>query len=148
MPPGGNSKVKEPCPLPCLASNKLISIFNILNHEFVYYMWIRFAIWIYLLWPWWFVFNNCTPRRITTSHFISLRSRKWLDRWHYLLHVPKVELIVNPSDEVIPRLRSDYGIERLDFVFMDHWKKCYSPDLQVTIKCHTKQGFSSVNEKT
>lgn len=54
---------------------------------------------------------------------------------------------MNPSDEVIPRLRSDYGIERLDFVFMDHWKKCYSPDLQVTIKCHTKQGFSSVNEK-
>jgi len=43
-----------------------------------------------------------------------------------------VELIVNPSDEVIPRLRADYGLERLDFVFMDHWKKCYLPDLQVT----------------
>uniref|UniRef100_A0A3Q1HPP5 catechol O-methyltransferase n=2 Tax=Anabas testudineus TaxID=64144 RepID=A0A3Q1HPP5_ANATE len=42
-----------------------------------------------------------------------------------------VELIVNPSDEVIPRLRSDYGLERLDFVFMDHWKKCYLPDLQL-----------------
>ncbi|MEQ2174639.1 hypothetical protein GOODEAATRI_009896 [Goodea atripinnis] len=42
-----------------------------------------------------------------------------------------VELIVNPSDEVIPRLRSDYNLERLDFVFMDHWKKCYLPDLQV-----------------
>ncbi|KAM3875457.1 transmembrane O-methyltransferase homolog [Diretmus argenteus] len=42
-----------------------------------------------------------------------------------------VELIVNPSDEVIPRLRSDYGLERLDFVFMDHWKKCYLPDLQM-----------------
>ncbi|MEQ2288390.1 hypothetical protein AMECASPLE_022081 [Ameca splendens] len=41
-----------------------------------------------------------------------------------------VELIVNPSDEVIPRLRSDYNLERLDFVFMDHWKKCYLPDLQ------------------
>uniref|UniRef100_A0A8C9XV91 catechol O-methyltransferase n=1 Tax=Sander lucioperca TaxID=283035 RepID=A0A8C9XV91_SANLU len=40
-------------------------------------------------------------------------------------------LIVNPSDEVIPLLRSDYGLERLDFVFMDHWKKCYLPDLQM-----------------
>uniref|UniRef100_A0A8C7DZ08 catechol O-methyltransferase n=1 Tax=Oncorhynchus kisutch TaxID=8019 RepID=A0A8C7DZ08_ONCKI len=36
----------------------------------------------------------------------------------------------DPSDEVIPRLRADYGLERLDFVFMDHWKKCYRPDLQ------------------
>ncbi|XP_008299911.1 transmembrane O-methyltransferase homolog [Stegastes partitus] len=42
-----------------------------------------------------------------------------------------VELIVNPSDEVIPCLRSDYNLERLDFVFMDHWKKCYLPDLQM-----------------
>uniref|UniRef100_A0A8C3G3M2 catechol O-methyltransferase n=1 Tax=Cyclopterus lumpus TaxID=8103 RepID=A0A8C3G3M2_CYCLU len=46
-------------------------------------------------------------------------------------YVLQVELIVNPSDEVIPRLRSDYGLERLDFVFMDHWKKCYLPDLQM-----------------
>lgn len=39
---------------------------------------------------------------------------------------------MNPSDEVIPKLHSEYGLERLDFVFMDHWKKCYAPDLQVT----------------
>lgn len=49
-----------------------------------------------------------------------------------MLGVGQVELIVNPSDEVIPKLRSQYGLERLDFVFMDHWKKCYAPDLQVT----------------
>lgn len=49
----------------------------------------------------------------------------------FMLCVLKVELIVNPSDEVIPRLRCDYGLERLDFVFMDHWKKSYCPDLQV-----------------
>ncbi|KAI1893954.1 hypothetical protein AGOR_G00128970 [Albula goreensis] len=42
-----------------------------------------------------------------------------------------VELIVSPSDEVIPRLREDFGVERLDFVFMDHWKRCYLPDLQL-----------------
>lgn len=45
--------------------------------------------------------------------------------------VLQVELIVNPSDEVIPKLRTEFGLERLDFVFMDHWKKCYAPDLQV-----------------
>lgn len=50
----------------------------------------------------------------------------------FLLCVRQVELIVNPSDEVIPKLQSEYGLERLDFVFMDHWKKCYAPDLQVT----------------
>uniref|UniRef100_A0A665U5F1 catechol O-methyltransferase n=1 Tax=Echeneis naucrates TaxID=173247 RepID=A0A665U5F1_ECHNA len=49
----------------------------------------------------------------------------------YYTFVHKVELIVNPSDEVIPRLRADYGLERLDFVFMDHWKKSYCPDLQL-----------------
>ncbi|KAI4893240.1 hypothetical protein NFI96_018478 [Prochilodus magdalenae] len=42
-----------------------------------------------------------------------------------------VELIVRPSDELIARLREDYGVERLDFVFMDHWKRCYLPDLQM-----------------
>lgn len=42
----------------------------------------------------------------------------------------QVELINKPSDEVIPKLREDYGIEHLDFVFMDHWKRCYLPDLQ------------------
>uniref|UniRef100_A0A8C5C491 catechol O-methyltransferase n=1 Tax=Gadus morhua TaxID=8049 RepID=A0A8C5C491_GADMO len=43
----------------------------------------------------------------------------------------EVELIVCPSDEVIPRLRADFDLEKLDFVFMDHWKKCYLPDLQM-----------------
>ena len=45
----------------------------------------------------------------------------------------QVELIVCPSDEVIPRLRADFDLEKLDFVFMDHWKKCYLPDLQVRL---------------
>uniref|UniRef100_A0A8C6NKU1 catechol O-methyltransferase n=1 Tax=Nothobranchius furzeri TaxID=105023 RepID=A0A8C6NKU1_NOTFU len=44
-------------------------------------------------------------------------------------------LIVKPSDEVIPQMRSNYGLERLDFVFMDHWKKCYLPDLQLLEEC-------------
>lgn len=49
-----------------------------------------------------------------------------------MLWILQVELIVKPSDEVIPQLRSEHNLERLDFVFMDHWKKCYLPDLQVT----------------
>lgn len=56
--------------------------------------------------------------------------------------VPQVELIVNPSDDVIPKLRAEFGLERLDFVFMDHWKKCYAPDLQVTM--HSREISSEV----
>lgn len=52
------------------------------------------------------------------------------DLWPVTLSPLQVELIKRPSDEVIPRLREDFGIERLDFVFMDHWKRCYLPDLQ------------------
>lgn len=67
------------------------------------------------------------------------------------MFVLQVELIVNPSDEVIPKLHSEYGLERLDFVFMDHWKKCYAPDLQVTrvgkkmiVKFYKKCSFNQI----
>lgn len=59
-----------------------------------------------------------------------------------MLCAPQVELIVSPSDEVIPQLRSNYGLEKLDFVFMDHWKKCYAPDLQVTKTNHQKGHYN------
>ncbi|NXS76206.1 TOMT methyltransferase, partial [Pandion haliaetus] len=42
-----------------------------------------------------------------------------------------VELIVGPSEEVIPRLREKHGLLKADFVFMDHWKRCYLRDLQL-----------------
>ncbi|MBN3304213.1 TOMT methyltransferase, partial [Amia calva] len=42
-----------------------------------------------------------------------------------------LELIVGTSEEVITKMREQYGVERLDFVFMDHWKRCYLPDLQL-----------------
>lgn len=38
----------------------------------------------------------------------------------------QVELIVGPSEEVIPQLRARHGLHNVDFVFMDHWKRCYS----------------------
>ena len=40
-------------------------------------------------------------------------------------------LCVGASDAVIGRLRDDLGVERVDLVFMDHWKRCYLPDLQL-----------------
>ncbi|XP_029457558.1 transmembrane O-methyltransferase homolog [Rhinatrema bivittatum] len=42
-----------------------------------------------------------------------------------------VELIVGPSDEVIPQLKEKHGVQKLDFVFMDHWKRSYLRDLQL-----------------
>ncbi|XP_027744077.1 transmembrane O-methyltransferase homolog [Empidonax traillii] len=42
-----------------------------------------------------------------------------------------VELIVGPSEEVIPQLREKHGMMKADFVFMDHWKRCYLRDLRL-----------------
>ncbi|NXY90866.1 TOMT methyltransferase, partial [Alcedo cyanopectus] len=42
-----------------------------------------------------------------------------------------VELIVGSSEEVIPRLREKHGLSKADFVFMDHWKRCYLRDLRL-----------------
>lgn len=35
-----------------------------------------------------------------------------------------MELIVGPSEEVIPHLREKHGLMKADLVFMDHWKRC------------------------
>lgn len=43
----------------------------------------------------------------------------------------QVELIVGPSEEVIPRLREKHSLMNANFVFMDHWKRCYLRDLQL-----------------
>uniref|UniRef100_A0A8B9UM76 catechol O-methyltransferase n=1 Tax=Anas zonorhyncha TaxID=75864 RepID=A0A8B9UM76_9AVES len=40
-------------------------------------------------------------------------------------------LIVGPSAEVIPRLRERHGLQRAQFVFMAHWKRCYLRDLRL-----------------
>ncbi|KAG6927838.1 transmembrane O-methyltransferase -like protein, partial [Chelydra serpentina] len=43
----------------------------------------------------------------------------------------QVELIVGASEEVIPQLKEKHGLLKADFVFMDHWKRCYLRDLQL-----------------
>ncbi|XP_066475490.1 transmembrane O-methyltransferase homolog [Tiliqua scincoides] len=42
-----------------------------------------------------------------------------------------VELIIGSSEEVIPLLKEKHGLFQADFVFMDHWKRCYLRDLQL-----------------
>uniref|UniRef100_A0A8D0HPF6 catechol O-methyltransferase n=1 Tax=Sphenodon punctatus TaxID=8508 RepID=A0A8D0HPF6_SPHPU len=42
-----------------------------------------------------------------------------------------VELIVGPSEDVIPELKEKHGLQQVAFVFMDHWKRCYLRDLQL-----------------
>ncbi|XP_026649370.1 transmembrane O-methyltransferase [Zonotrichia albicollis] len=43
----------------------------------------------------------------------------------------QVELIVGPSEEVIPHLREKHGLVNANFVFMDHWKRSYLRDLRL-----------------
>lgn len=43
----------------------------------------------------------------------------------------QVELIVGPSEEVIPRLREKHGLVNANLVFMDHWKRSYLRDLRL-----------------
>ncbi|XP_039248192.2 catechol O-methyltransferase A-like [Styela clava] len=46
----------------------------------------------------------------------------------------KICIIVGTSDEVIPTLKAKHGIDKLDFVFIDHMKALYKPDLISLIK--------------
>ncbi|XP_061300262.1 transmembrane O-methyltransferase homolog [Pezoporus flaviventris] len=42
-----------------------------------------------------------------------------------------VELIVGPSEEVIPQLRARHGLDAADFILMEHGKRCYERDLRL-----------------
>lgn len=41
----------------------------------------------------------------------------------------KVSVIVGPSSAIIPNLKAEYGINKLDFIFIDHLKTLYKPDM-------------------
>uniref|UniRef100_A0A672UZW2 Transmembrane O-methyltransferase n=1 Tax=Strigops habroptila TaxID=2489341 RepID=A0A672UZW2_STRHB len=43
----------------------------------------------------------------------------------------QVELIVGPSEEVIPQLRARHGLDAADFILMGHGKRCYERDLRL-----------------
>lgn len=41
----------------------------------------------------------------------------------------KIRIIVGQSSDVIPELSKKFQIFHLDFLFIDHWKSCYKPDI-------------------
>ncbi|XP_041037415.1 catechol O-methyltransferase A isoform X2 [Carcharodon carcharias] len=43
----------------------------------------------------------------------------------------QVELLVGSSWDLIPELRKKFDIEKLDFVFLDHWKESYTHDTKL-----------------
>ncbi|XP_078063237.1 catechol O-methyltransferase A-like [Mustelus asterias] len=47
----------------------------------------------------------------------------------------QVELLVGSSWDQIPELRKKFDIDKLDFVFLDHWKESYTPDTKLLESC-------------
>lgn len=47
----------------------------------------------------------------------------------------RVQLLVGSSWELIPQLRERFGVEKLDFVFLDHWKESYTRDTKLLEDC-------------
>ncbi|XP_018412485.1 PREDICTED: catechol O-methyltransferase-like [Nanorana parkeri] len=42
-----------------------------------------------------------------------------------------IEVIEGSTEKIIPRLRTDYGVEHLDFVFIDHYNERYTADTKL-----------------
>nr|DBA23097.1 TPA: hypothetical protein GDO54_014050 [Pyxicephalus adspersus] len=47
----------------------------------------------------------------------------------------KVQVIEGNTQDIIPQLKKKYEVDKLDFVFVDHWKDKYLPDTQLLEKC-------------
>ncbi|XP_069785311.1 catechol O-methyltransferase A-like [Narcine bancroftii] len=47
----------------------------------------------------------------------------------------KVELLVGSSCDLISELREKYAVDKLDFVFLDHWKESYTRDAKLLETC-------------
>ncbi|XP_022086442.1 catechol O-methyltransferase-like [Acanthaster planci] len=43
----------------------------------------------------------------------------------------KITIVGRSSENVIPKLREDFSVDTLDFVFIDHWKNLYTRDLKL-----------------
>ncbi|XP_076863291.1 catechol O-methyltransferase B [Brachyhypopomus gauderio] len=46
-----------------------------------------------------------------------------------------VNIVEGASGDLIPHLRERFGIETFDFVFLDHWKDRYLPDIKLLEEC-------------
>lgn len=47
----------------------------------------------------------------------------------------KVTILIGPSQDLIPQLKTKYDVDTLDMVFLDHWKDRYLPDTLLLEKC-------------
>lgn len=47
----------------------------------------------------------------------------------------KVTIIEGHSEDIIPQLKKKYEVDKLDFVFLDHWKERYAPDTILMEQC-------------
>ncbi|KAF4072574.1 hypothetical protein AMELA_G00264530 [Ameiurus melas] len=47
----------------------------------------------------------------------------------------KVTLVEGPSSELIPQIKERFGITTFDFIFLDHWKDRYLPDIKLFEEC-------------
>ncbi|XP_056629198.1 catechol O-methyltransferase A [Triplophysa dalaica] len=47
----------------------------------------------------------------------------------------KVTLVEGGSGDLIPKIKEQFGIKSLDFVFLDHWKDRYLPDIKLLETC-------------
>ncbi|CAI5797343.1 catechol O-methyltransferase [Podarcis lilfordi] len=47
----------------------------------------------------------------------------------------KITIIEGHSQDIIPQLREKYQVDKVDFVFLDHWKERYCPDTILLEEC-------------
>ncbi|TTB56406.1 Catechol O-methyltransferase [Bagarius yarrelli] len=47
----------------------------------------------------------------------------------------KVILVEGSSGDLIPRIKERFGITTFDFIFLDHWKDRYLPDIKLLEEC-------------
>lgn len=53
----------------------------------------------------------------------------------------QVCVLEGESADLIPKMTDMFGIQTFDFVFLDHWKDCYLPDIRLMevlspVLCH------------
>ncbi|XP_022089251.1 catechol O-methyltransferase-like [Acanthaster planci] len=46
----------------------------------------------------------------------------------------QISIAVGKSSDIIPELRSKYSVDKLDYVFLDHWNSLFLPDLKLLKK--------------
>ncbi|XP_067910770.1 catechol O-methyltransferase-like [Heterodontus francisci] len=55
--------------------------------------------------------------------------------FHFAGVEDKVEILEGSSEDIIPQLKKKHEVDTLDFVFLDHWKDRYQPDIQLLEEC-------------